>query len=313
MSGLKYSKIELERERKAYQEAINRVTVIASSIEGLKEKIRTILNEIPVGVKDSFPQEIQKINNWQSKNLPTASKDMNSNQLNELAEELQRIKENGQETLHLLIEIKENRREAKARKLIERLERIKAELDGIQPLLNKWRQGAYGNIMSSLNRLPSIIETGGFIEVERELINAEDILTESRHEVSSLEAQDNQRRYVLEALRDVCKKEMGWREEKEPALEDDNNPDSPLIYEVETYYAGKITFRLTLEGIDLHSEIPTEGGICYKEVNNLSERLKQFGIDTKFEPIKPPDEEPKLKQKGELDLPDEAREIEREV
>jgi hypothetical protein len=312
MSGLKCSKIQLEKERKACQEALGRISIVTGSIEGLREKVRAILNKIPVGVKESFPEESQKIKGWLSKEIPAPSKGMNSTQLNKLAEELQRMNKKGQEALHLLIEIKEVRREARARELIEKLERLRAELEGTQRLLNKWRPGEYENIISSLDKLPSIIESGEFVEVERELNQSEKTLIQLRQEVTSLEDQDTQRRYVLKALRDVCKEEMGWGEEKEPALKDSSNPGSPLIYEVETYYAGKISFRLTLEEINVHSPISTEEGLCYKEFDNLSERLKRFGVITKFERIEVPDEEPKLIQRGELDLPDEAIEIEKE-
>jgi len=312
MSGLKYSKIELEKERKAYQEALAKINSLLGNIDGIRERINTILDDIPQGVKESFPEEIQRVRIWQARGIPSISEGMSSNELNRIAESLKGINDEGNEVLSLLIDVKEKRREEKARRLIAKLEGLRAEASGIKPFLNKWRPGGYENITNTLNRLPTMIENGEFVEVEGKLNQSVETLTQLKKEVTTLEEQDTTRRYVLEALRKVCK-EMGWDETKEPILEEKDNPGSPLLYEVDTYYAGKVVFHLTLEGIKVDSQIPYEKGGCYKEFDNFSERLKRFGVTTKFERIEAPDEEPKLIQRGELDLPDEGIEMEMEA
>lgn len=312
MSGVKYSKIELEREKKACQEALGKIKALRDSIFMIKESVKTILNQIPTGVKNSFKADIEKVIAWQEEKMVSFSEDMNSKELNQIKQELEKNYERGKEMLNLLIEIKEVKRKEKAKQLIAKLEGLNAELAGMQSLLNKWRLGEYEKVKSAIDKVFPLIDKEEFIEAEKELRKIKDILEQLRQETTSLENQDNLRRYVLEKLKIVCK-DMGWGEEKEPSLEDNSKPDSPLIYQVETYYAGIITFRLTLEGMKVISPISNKNNTCYEAFDKLSEGLKNFGISTKFERVEGINEEPKLIQRGELDLPDDTIQKEEEV
>jgi len=313
MSGLKYSEIRLEEEREAKLQALDKINDVTVNIKALKEKIKAILGEIPEGVKQSFPRETEKIIAWHKRDMRQASKEWNSTKLNSLVEELNSIYNDGKEAFHLLIEIKETKREKEARKLIERLEGLKTTVDGMSSLLNKWKKGVYEEITRTLEGLYPSIEKGEFINVKNILNSLDEQIAKLRQDITSLESKDKQRNYVLSALRETCK-EMGWKELADPELEDKSNPASPLIYKVDTYSAGVNIFYLTLEGIRVDSPIPIKRDTCYKDFDNLSEKLKRFGIKTKFK-RQVIDEEPKLIQRGELDLPDEGmdREFEQEV
>jgi len=319
MSGVKCSTIRLEPERKACQEALSKISTFLSSNQALRERMDVLLKEIPEGVKQSFHGGINKAKNWQTIDTPTHSTGMNSNELNIIATKLQSINDAGKEVIQQLVEIKEVRREAKAKELIGNIETVKSDLAGIETLLNKWVPGKSESISNVLNGLYSEVEKGDFPTVEKETNSTKITITKLGQEVTSLQQQDDQRSYVLESLRSVCK-EMGWKEEGEPKLQERNNPASPILHEVNTYSAGKIKFQLSLEGIRLESDIPQgkdtcsrEKDPCYKEFDNLSDRLKKFGVVTKFERLEAPEEEPRLIQKGELDLPDEAIEMSREA
>jgi len=285
---------------------------LTGRVKGYRGKVVAILGEIPKGVKDSFPGEIKKAKDWCMKKAASHSAGMNSTQLKGIVGQLQVISDKGKEVIPLLIEVKDVRREAKAKELSVTQETLKAELAGTKSLLDKWEPGEHENIMNALDGISPAIDRGDFIKAEKGLRKMEMKLARLKGESTSLEAQDNQRHYVLNALRDVCK-EMGWEEEKEPELEKSGNPRSALLYELDTYYAGKVTFRLTLENIRVDSQISKERDACYKEFDNLSERLKKFGVNTKFRPPEAPDEDPKLVQRGELDLPDEGEEMKMEA
>jgi hypothetical protein len=58
MSGVKYSSFELERERKACQEAGRRIENLKARIQEFRVQVDTLLNAIPAGVQASFPQEM---------------------------------------------------------------------------------------------------------------------------------------------------------------------------------------------------------------------------------------------------------------
>jgi len=305
MSGVKYSRIQLEREQKARQEARNRINQLTANIRAFQQQINTLLAAIPQGVRDSFPQEIRRVLAWQGVAIPALSSEMNSMQLNAIADRLQQQQEEGRACLTLSVEVKEKRREAKARALAGRLEVLKGETAGMEDLLNRWRPGSFADLSQGLDALYTPIETGVFVEVEKQLGQVGDRLRQLQQEVTILQAQDEQRAKVLSALQEVCR-EMGWGEERAPALEDEQNPASPIRFDVDTYSAGIMTFRLTLEGIKVDSPITREGAACYAEFNNFSERLKKFGVLTKFESLETPEEPPRLMEKGELDLPDEG-------
>jgi len=312
MSGLKYSQVQIEAERKAKKEALSRITSLCNSIKVLRERAKALIKEIPEGVRGSFPEEMKIVEVWLKESLPQYSEDMNSTELNSIAEKLKEIEAKGKEALKRLIEIKEVKRGEKAKALLSTIEILSGELKSLEDLMNKWKPGESEKFRQRLKPLPQMIEAGEFVEVERKLKDLETELNNLRQELTTLQAQDEQRWYVLEALRKVCKDELGWGEEREPALEDETNPASSIIYEVDTYYGGKIIFYLRLEDIKVNSEIPTEGGVCYREFDNLSEKLKKFGVITKFEPETISDE-PELLRKGEMDLPDEGIEKTEEV
>jgi len=303
MSGTKHSTIQLEREKKAQQEALTKINVLLGSIETIQESVGIILDKIPDGVKASFPNEARKVRDWQSKRIPGYSERMSSAELNRIVNQLQGIYTEGKETIQKAIEIKENKREEKGRELTGKVEISKSELAGMQTLLDKWKTGESRTIMTKLNGMHSKIDKGNFPEVQSEINGWNDALLQLRQEVTSLEELDGQRRHVLESLRKVCQ-EMGWDEAKQPELEDKNNPRSSILYEVNTYGAGAMVFRLTLEGIDVNSPISKEKGACYKDFNNLSEKLKKFGVITKFTHPDAPDEKPILIEDLALDVPD---------
>ena len=305
MSGVKYSRIELEQEQKARQEAQHRINQLEASIRAFQQQINTLLAAIPQGVQDSFPQEIRRALAWQGMTIPAASSAVSNAQLNAVADRLQQQQQEGKACLALLVEVKEVRRSTKARALAGRLEVLKGEAAGMEDLLNRWRPGSFADLSQRLDALYASIETGAFVEVEKQLGQLGECLRELHQEVTTLQGQDEQRAKVLSALQEVCR-EMGWGEERKPALEDEQNPASPIRFDVDTYSAGIMTFRLTLEGIKVNSPITSEGAACYAEFNNFSERLKKFGVLTKFESLEAPEEPPRLMERGELDLPDEG-------
>ena len=311
MSGVKYSKVQIEAERKAKKEALSKITSLSNSIEVLRERVKSLIKEIPEGVKSSFPEEMRIVKLWLEEKLPEYSEKMNSTELNSIAEKFGQIESNGKEALKKLIEVKEVKRDEKARALLSEIEVLNGKLKSMEGLMNKWKPGESERFRQIVEVLPQRVEAGDFVEVETKLKSLGTELNNLTQELTTLQSQDEQRWYVLEALRKVCKDELSWGEEKEPALEDKTNPASPIVYKVDTY-TGKVTFYLRLEDIKVDSEISSGENLCYREFDNLSEQLKKFGITTKFRPETFSDE-PVIIRKGEMDLPDGDTEVIQEV
>ena len=308
MSGLKYSRITLEKERRARREALAKIESIRRSVDEFRKKVESLLGTIPDGVKQSFQQEVDKVKSWMSEGLPAAEDSMDSSKLNHIAEVALRMEKAGKEALSVLIDIREVRREKRERELIQKLQKSDAETRALGAILAKWRPRQYEDVSAELDKLSQTIERGEFIAAEREMTLLHEVASRLGDETAALESLDNQRSVVLEALEKACGA-MGWRGTRK---ERDANPEGPVLYEVNTFSAGKIVFRLFLDGIEVQSPITNKEDRCRKEFGAISEQLKRYGVITKFEHPGGSDEDPRKVQRGELDLPDEGMEAEQE-
>jgi len=302
MSGVKYSQVELEREQRARQEALSEIENLLRQLRATGEKIKRLNASIPDGVLKSFPDvftQVQSFRSQQGRNIPSYSADMDSTSLKEAARKIEACCRKDQELLRQLVEVKEVRRDAKARELVSRVEVLKNRLYGTRHLLDKWQPGELERQERVLSGLYPEIEQGNFVSVAETCNRFEGTVTRLFSEVSTLESQDRQRLYVLDALKEVCQ-EMGWKVDEEPALEDPDNPRSAYLLSVNTYSAGQMTFRLSLDGIHVDAPFGTQDRLCYRQFDDFSERLKKLGVKTKFKRVNAPDEDPKLKTSDEL-------------
>ena len=189
--------------------------------------------------------------------------------------------------------------------MIGTLEVLRGEATGAKALLQRWHPGVLDEIDRDLKHLAAMIEAGDFIEARKRLTRLRSTLQERQGTAMKLEEQDQQRWYVAEALRTVCS-EMGWGEEQTPRLEDDQKPGSDILYEVDTYSAGTMAFRLSLEGLTADSPLSRQDRACYKDFGTVAEKLKILGVIAKLEAGESADDLPELRQRGEMDIPDEG-------
>ena len=312
MSGLKYSRIELEREQKARQEARAGIDRVGCELNGMGMRIREMLASIPRGVQDSFPGEMEKVKNWQREveKAPRPEDGMTSQELNEVLKELNSISSRGTRALRILTDVQETKRDAKAREIIGEIELLKGSISGAKEKMDLWKPDLVRQYLSEAVAIVPLVEEGEFVRAQAALRQLKDRFERSKRDIFDREARHQERLYVMNALKDVCRT-LGFGEEEDAHLENDSDRGSPLIYKVDTYDEGLITFKLTLDGIEAQSAISTR--LCMKEFNNLSEQLSEkFGVKTRFKVVTPLDDGPELLQKGELDLPDGGEEVEME-
>jgi len=307
MSGVKYSSYEIQRELRERQKCMSRLNELKRNIDAIRERINNMLNKMPEGVKDSFSSDIKSVQNWMKEKLADFYGEMGSSKLKNIIDEYEKIKEKGENALSTLVEVLEVKREEKAKELMKNYERLKAEISGYIPLFKKWKSEEYEKIKEKENAIISLINKENFRESEGKIDDLKEEINRMKMETSELEEKDNQRRYVLEALRKVCK-DMGW-EEKE--IENLENPKEAIIFKVDTYSSGTMTFYISLEKIKVYSPLVKDDGTCIKEFNKVSEKLKGLGVETKFK-MEGDGEEPKLIQKSVIDIPDSGMEKEME-
>ena len=308
MSGVKYSRFELQKELKERQGSIHKLNEIKSIIFALRENLNKMLSAIPDNLKKSFSSDIENVLGSLNYKMPDFNETMTSSQLKNILNEYEKIKNLIENSLRILIEIIEVKRDKKAKELIKRLETIKSEVSGQKSLLTKWKEENYNSVINKIRAISSFIDVEDFINSEEQLSELEKQFNILKDEIYDLEEKDNQRQYVFDALRKVCK-DMGWEEME---INYQVHPIEPIIFKVNTFSSGVITFYLSLDLIKVNSCISKDDGTCIKEFNNVSEKLKKFGVGTKFQ-IEGESTDPKLIQKGEIDFPDSSFEKEMEI
>jgi hypothetical protein len=97
---------------------------------------------------------------------------------------------------------------------------------------------------------------------------------------------------------------MGFKEEAGPCYEREGDRGSCILFTVDTLDRGKIAFTLGLGEVSSFSEIADDR--CFEDSGQLSQYLEEtFGIHTQFR-LAEGESPPKLIQKGEMDLPEDA-------
>lgn len=316
MSGVKYSEVEIERMRKAHQDALQDASRMKASVDSLTAQAKTLLDSIPEGVRNSFGGDIDKATQLLSPPTSALDASMATYALTEAAKTMAGVMESRRKAIRLLCEVKLQKREQKARELIARLEETKGEWNALSNLLGKWRGNEVASQALFLKGVGEKISCGEFPEAERVLEQSLASHKRLLATVTSLEGQDVERRYVLDALRDVCVNDLGWKQLGVAAFQSDASPESPIKIQFNTYSDGIIEFVLRMDGIESHSDFSNEKNGCYKQFDSLSEKLKNHGVTTRFRHKEELGAPPTLIRKGELDEPFGAeyhRDLEKEV
>ena len=303
MSGVKYSQIELERERKARQELGQKINAMVEEFTAAGKRIRELLAGTGDQVLASFPRVEQMISSWKCLKLPGIKKDMNSNELKDIARQTGKCRDQAAELLRELVRIKEHGRDEKAGELAASVEMLRNRLEGMTGLMDKWQPGKSGDFRARLNALSAGIQRDEFVTVGKSCQQLDSLLQDIEARINHLEGQDRQRQVVLEALQEVCE-EMGWDVEEAPRLEKENDPGSSYLFTVDTFSAGRMTFRLSLDGIRVDSPFALQGKQCYSQFDAFSERLKKHGVKTGFKRVEGDDDLPEDRVSDALDMDD---------
>lgn len=309
MSGIKYSQVEIEQMRKVHQEALQKALGLGSIFDSLSRQANSLLTGIPQGVKQSFVADIEHVKRLLSDSSPTFSSSMGTQALIDVSNRMNKVIESRRKAIRLLCSIREEKREQKAQELIASFEELKCEWNGISALLDKWRPGEVSSQVSAVQGVEQQVIKGEFVSVDKMLSQSRGNLENLSAKVNALETQDQERRFVLGALKDVCESDMGWKEVGSSGLQAETNPESPIIARFNTYSDGIIEFILRMDGIETHSDFSNEKHGCYKQFDNISEKLKNFGVTTRFRRKGDEDEAPRLIRKGELDEPHGAEAV----
>jgi len=301
MSGIKYSEIALEREKKARQDAMQEIEQLEARLKASDRRIEEMLENTAPEVLASFPEVHAGLKAWQEGELPVATEEMNSSELQEVAARMAERCGVADDVQQGLARIREHGRDEKAGELAAQVEMLRNRVHAMRELMDKWEPGRAIGLEQELEGLEAGIRADRFITVAEGCGTLDESLSGLEERFSGLEARDRQRRVVLDAVQEVCR-EMGWDEFRAPRLEEPEDPASALLFTVETWSDGRMEFRLSLEGIRVDAPFTTGGRLCYSQFDLFSDRLKRFGVKTKFKRLGGPDDLPEDRTSDAIDM-----------
>ena len=295
--GLYDSLKALERRRaNDLEEKLRNLLAEALSVEPIPSDLRRNVEEL-----NNRLREVTKRLEEASRGMPTLRKFLELISIHYDLEHInlsfQSLKDSLENFLKNLKKLQEG-----VRKGISSVEKLMEEGED---LLKKYFPSAFEKLKRSLEDVRSSFKGKSAPEELKELYSKltriQSQLLDLLKEGKELEEANKSRNLVLEALRKTVQ-EMGWRELGEPHLEREGDPRSDIIYEVDTYTSGKMTFRLSLERILIDSPFEIEEGFCLKQFEEVMKKLKNLGIDSELKLLDFEDEDPILLEKEAVDL-----------
>jgi len=306
MSGRKYSTITFDQERALRQQILSKINNYSVDVEGIRRQIEGALTDASLGMKEFFVTQTKNAERWiksvdRLKSSPALSLSTSQSKLSERLSKLESVAKEGrslekhlqQAFIHKAGELRANgaKQIFNADSLLRRGEE----------LLRLWfGSEEVDNFQTRLRRLRQELEEDRLEQVAQLSESLNQDLSKKVQSADANEAKHQSRLYVLKALRQVAAN-MGFNEVGNPKFSTVGDRSSRIVFTVDTFNRGEVTFYLSLEGIEANSCISQTH--CFEEFGQLSNELaKTFGVQTEFR-MSDQQSDPKLIRRGELEEP----------
>jgi hypothetical protein len=285
MSGRKISSIRLAQEKERKMMILGEINSRIGRIEGLIQMINETIDKVPAGVKAAFVEDVQRATQWELAAQMKRSKYSVNNSNDDLLSAQSKFGRQIDEGQKILSDLTGNLMQ-KANSIEKAAELKKVELEstfyGASNSMREWFEPSVIDACEkSLKNVEQLLEHHQIVEVNQALIETENNINSRLQELQKLELKYEQRSYVYDALKQVCKDmdfgEVPVKPEQLPAKKRES-----LVYTVNTWTGGDITFYLSLDDITTNSEIIKDQ--CITKFSKISEQLKDnFGVLTHFD------------------------------
>lgn len=303
MSGYKESTVAVDRERQHKLAVIEEIRASERAAVGLREQLGEYLQSTPVALKEAFAEEVRAAEAWlhATENLKEAgavSQELTA--LTQLRQQANTRASGGQHCLTTVRKAFTRGASEKDRQLGQAISDMQTRFLTARELLRTWNGPANADgYHEHITALVAGIQAHRYLQVEETLATLNADLTTDIARAEERERQDQQRRYVLDSLRQVCAN-LGFIEIAGPRYEDPHDRTSAILLSVDTMNRGPIDFTLSLTKLTTLSDMHTTH--CIHEFDQLSAELEEFyGVHTAFtiddEPLRV------LKEAGSLDEP----------
>ncbi len=309
MSGHKYSRFELTRDRLHKLDVLRQCGRLRGRREAVAERLASLLEHATGAALDEHAAQAGRARAWLAFEPTTPDATLSpacSRQELELAlAERERALEEGEPLLRALAAALGPARSEQAAALDERLDALEDRWAAGRDVVALWCAREAGSITERLTRARARMAADRLAEVARDLPALERLVAQVVERAEAHEARHQQRLYVLRSLRQVCA-DMGFVELGPPRQADPRDRASDVQIRLDTLDRGQIDFRLTLG--EIHARAGLEAEECYEEFALLADHLAdEFGVRAAF--VRDEGQTPISRQQGEKDEPtDDARE-----
>jgi hypothetical protein len=284
MSGRKVSRYELERRAALKVERINGLQDCQQQRTALGGHARQALAQAAPGLKHTFSTQVSRTEAWLEETSREYAQPSSQWAIERLESEWKTQHEQveqGKEILSGLLSAFTSQASELGQVMGARLAAYETRFIGREDLIRLWfGEQETTRISAAAAQLSSLLAEQNYRTLEEQLQAAEADLESLIAQAETLETSHQHRTYLLRSLAQVCD-EMGFRETRPAAFEQPDQRGSAIIYEVDTFNQGKITFYLTLEGIQSDAESSLDH--CMVSFEQLSEKLhEEYDVKTEF-------------------------------
>lgn len=309
MSGYKYTRYWIEREREEKLRVISSINALQKELKALQRSVNEYLERVPEGLKSTFYTEAQAAQKWLDE-VKGCSAGL-SPSLSQALDELRRVEARqksllarGRELRKRLVLVFTEQADELHKQLLCAYDEVEQLLRGNEELLSTWVKPFFRQAVENVATARDLLHEKRLKDAERLLAKTQAEIQKAVESAKKQEELHQKRLYLLGSLRQVCK-DLGFEEISKPKLEREDDPTSSILYVVETFAWGQIRFSITLDSVQAFSQL--NSATCFEKFDLLSQSLKDgFGINTEFRHMDG-SRPPKLVRKEEKPLPRSRR------
>ncbi|MCP4696776.1 MAG: hypothetical protein GY862_07995 [Gammaproteobacteria bacterium] len=306
MSGVKYSEIQLQRERQEKLDAIRRLESLNAEMQAVSAQVTERVEKLSPGLRETFAAEVRAAQQWGGRNdkMPVYNTESRLEEISRTVTTWESACKKGQSALENLHLATTRKADELGRELSRQLAAVNRQLLESERVLELWcGETAVAAWRQAVSQAEELQRNEQYHKVRDLLQKTQNELKQKCPWAAAQEEKHQRRIYLLKALRQVSA-DLGFNEQEAPRFETQGDRGSRILFTADTRDRGMINFYLTLDGLSSYSEMGDDR--CPVEFGELSQQLEtEFGIHTQFRP-QDGSAKPKLRRKGEKDLPEDG-------
>ncbi|MBM4354112.1 MAG: hypothetical protein FJ109_10015 [Deltaproteobacteria bacterium] len=289
------------------REQLDRLGMLRRELERQEVAVRNLLESTSAGLRETFSEAVRQAEGCLAaivdarRGVATVGGDARMDAITSACAALEaRVKESAEVVAAVRRTLVEESAQMRGR-LSPILSSLDSDLAQWEERLGHWKGREWiDGLGRRLSELRASLEADRLGTVESQVQSARGELDAALDHASGQELKHQRRVQLLNALRQVCA-EFGFAEVAQPRHEEGRGRQGRIVFSVNTFNRGLITFHLSLDTIEAEAGILASH--CMDDFDKLSRMLdEKFGVRTKFKVVEG-DPGPVIVRKGELEEP----------